>query len=102
MNEYFLAGVDECLEDARSILVERTAEYGDPVNMLSTIGRVWGAMLDIGPIKPERVALLMAGLKISREMVGEAKRDSRIDAISYLSIADSIANQPGPKVDFPE
>jgi len=102
MNKDFLIGVDDCFEDARSVMIERDLEYGDPVEMLSAIGRVWGAMLCIGPIEPERVALLMAGLKLARETVGESKRDSRIDAISYIAIADSISNQPVAKVDFAE
>jgi hypothetical protein len=91
MKPSFDAEIADSLEAARSILAERTGDYGDPSEMLSAIGRVWGTMLGIDAIPPERVALLMAGLKLVRETVGESKRDSRIDAISYLAIADSIS-----------
>jgi hypothetical protein len=44
----------------------REAEYGDALETLRKIGRVWAALLDIDDIAPHQVALMMDALKSSQ------------------------------------
>ena len=87
--------VRETFEDVLDLLADRTEEYGDPSEMLTAIGRVWSALLDLPePIEPRIVSLMLAGMKLARDSVGvEEKRDNRLDAIAYVAIADAIINR---------
>jgi len=53
-------------EAVRLVNTERQNVYGHPYDNLSDIGKIWGAILGIPPIDPEKVALCMMGTKIAR------------------------------------
>ena len=67
----------------------RQASYGSPKSNFSTIGRIWGAINDIPDIAPEKVALMMAGLKIARESFLHGD-DNIVDGIGYLGTIPMI------------
>ena len=50
---------------------------------------MWGLILDIDPIPPEKVALMMCGLKIVREM-HRHKRDNLVDLAGYAKVTDMV------------
>ena len=76
-------------EAERLVLGDRQAAYGHPFDDLSRTGSIWGAILEIGPITPEKVALCMVGLKLSRE-VNRPQFDNRLDAVGYLLCYERI------------
>ena len=71
------------------ILVERKAQWGDPVDTHERIARVWGGILN-RDITTTEVALMMTGLKLVRAAVNPAEKDSFIDGEGYLKIAAMI------------
>jgi hypothetical protein len=89
--------VDEKEVDDRSIceiadhLVssDRQSTYGHPYDNFKDIGRVWGMILDLPDIDPEKVGLMMAGVKIAREKF-LPKRDNLIDLCGYAKTVDLI------------
>ena len=74
-------------EGRRLVYTEREGSYGPPEATLRRIGRVWGALLELPDIPPEKVAELMVGLKMARQ-VHSHKRDNLVDAAGYLELAD--------------
>jgi len=61
-------GIDQFADEQIESLVEkRQSQYGHPFANFTEVGRIWGAILGIKDIDPEKVALMMVGLKISRE-----------------------------------
>lgn len=69
----------------------RQASYGHPKDNFTDIGRMWGALLRIDDISPEKVALMMAGLKLARESFSQ-KDDNKIDCVGYLLTKQMIEN----------
>ena len=53
---------------------------------MERLGRVWGALLDTGPIPARTVALMMTGMKLVRG-TKRTDLDDLIDAAGYLLIA---------------
>lgn len=79
------------LEEAQRLVHgNRGADYGHPADDFMRTGRLWGAILGIGDIDPRLCALMMAAMKISRE-VNKPKRDNRVDLAGYAECADMIA-----------
>jgi hypothetical protein len=78
------------LEEAdRLVSVDRQKQYGHPREDFTRIGKIWGAILQTEPVAPEKVALCMVGVKISRE-VNAHKRDNLVDGAGYFKCADLI------------
>ena len=82
----------------KAIAANRKQDYGPPEDCHANIGAVWGAILQqVGyvagkPIKPEDVALMMAGLKIIRAgtQCGGIQQDAYEDAHIYLAFAEDF------------
>jgi uncharacterized protein DUF6378/uncharacterized protein DUF4406 len=72
------------LEEAQRLVYgPRQASYGHPFDDFSRTGRIWGAILGIPDVSPEKVALCMAGLKVSRLVETPAHHDSNVDLAGY-------------------
>lgn len=80
---------------------DRQDQYGNPEDSFATIGDFWtvymthkqkqaGALL--GFIGKKDVALMMALMKIGREMHGAGKEDNMIDAAGYIGLAADMSN----------
>lgn len=65
------------------ILIERQEQYGDAIYNFEVIGKIWGALLDIEPIAPCQVALLMDALKTVRAFNNPEHLDSWHDKLGY-------------------
>lgn len=72
-----------------SLVEERQSQYGHPFTNFTEIGRIWGAILGIKDIDPEKIALMMVGLKISRENF--CHHDDNIkDGAGYFKTIDIV------------
>jgi len=65
----------------------RQESYGHPYDDFSRTGRMWGAILGIPDVAPDKVGLCLAAVKISRE-VNAPKRDNLVDLAGY---AETVA-----------
>lgn len=77
----------EILNEVRAVLEERERNYDDPVRNFTRIADIWtiqleGVLADGQSITPEKVAELMIGMKLAREM-HQHKRDNYDDIIGY-------------------
>lgn len=84
----------EMEEAARITTTDRNDTYGDPAEDHARTGRMWGATLGIDDIPAETVALMMAQLKISRE-VHKPGRDNRVDMHGYIDNRRAILESKG-------
>ena len=90
-------GAEEVTLEAESILHEayrltggdRRSDYGHPIDDFTRTGRLWGAILGIPDVPPERVGLCMTALKLSREC-NKPKRDNLVDAAGYVRTVDMV------------
>jgi len=81
------------LEEAqRHVYGDRNVDYGHPFDDFSRTGRMWGAILGMPDIPPEKIALCMATLKISRE-INRPKRDNRVDGAGYFATLQMVAER---------
>lgn len=89
------------LDKAKALITsERSNAYGPPEENLETIGIIWGALLNrhlstsvaghIGPIDPRLVAVMMAGLKLSRLACNLNHEDSIIDLAGYAGTIEMV------------
>lgn len=78
-----------CQEADRLVSCDRQDSYGHPAEDFARTGRMWGAILGISDVPPEKVGLCMVALKISRE-VNKPKRDNRTDGAGYWKCVDMI------------
>lgn len=84
---------ESALEEAQRLVHgDRGAAYGHPIDDYTRTGRIWGAILGIDAIDPRVCCLMMAGVKISRE-VNAPKRDNRVDLAGYAECADMVAQR---------
>ena len=81
-------------EAERLVHGERGAFYGHPIDDYTRTGRIWGAILGIPDIDPRICTLMMAAVKISRE-VNHPKRDNRVDLAGYAECCDMVAKRQG-------
>ena len=96
------APIDVTASQAESALQEaqrlvhgnRGADYGHPIDDYTRTGRMWGAILGIGDINPRVACLMMAAVKISRE-VNKHKRDNLVDLAGYAECAYMVAERQG-------
>ena len=70
---------------------ERQNDYGDFYYNFMTIGKIWGALLGVGEIKPYQVGLMMDSLKTVRAFNNPESEDSWADKIGYTNHAHSSA-----------
>jgi len=95
-----IGAVDETVlqEADRLINGDRQAAYAHPLDDLTATGRMWGAILtgflgrEIPDIPAEYVALMMVGVKLSRES-RHFKRDNRVDGPGYWGCEDMIIQE---------
>lgn len=79
------------LEEAQRLVHgNRGADYGHPIHDYARTGRIWGAILGIPDIDPRICCLMMAGVKVSRE-VNKHKRDNLTDLAGYAECASMVA-----------
>ena len=93
---------ESVLEEAQRLIQgSRQEDYGPPDVDLGRTGRLWGAILGIPDVPPEKVALCMVGLKISRE-VNRHKRDNLVDGCGYLGTIELIQKRCSVSTPLPE
>jgi hypothetical protein len=79
-------------EAQRLVHGDRGAAYGHPIDDYTRTGRMWGAILGLPDIDPRICCLMMAAVKISRE-VNLPKRDNRVDLAGYAECAEMVAQR---------
>ena len=83
---------DLVLENAQqAINGSRQKDYGDAKDSFTTVGRIWGAILQIAPLEPDQVALMLAGLKMARLAGNLEHWDSWVDMAGYTALGGEIA-----------
>lgn len=86
---------ESALEEAQRLVHgDRQAAYGHPIDDYTRTGRMWGAILGIPDIDPRVCCLMMAAVKISRE-VNAPRRDNRVDGAGYFECAQLVAERQG-------
>lgn len=75
------------------ILEARQKDYGNATENFAKIGKVWGALLNIDPIEPYQVALMMDALKTVRLFNNGFHEDSWIDKHGYIHHARESLKQ---------
>lgn len=84
---------ESALEEAQRLVHgPRGQDYGHPIDDYTRTGRMWGAILGIPDIDPRVCCLMMAAVKISRE-VNAPKRDNRVDLAGYAECAQMVAER---------
>lgn len=68
---------------------DRQWAYDHPLENCERIGIIWGVILDTKSIEPEKVALMLAGMKIARE-VYRHKEDNLVDLAGYSACTQMI------------
>jgi len=76
-----------------NILASRQDEYGDAIDNFEKIGKIWGALLEIDPIPPYQVALMMDALKTVRLFRSPDHEDSWLDKQGYTQHGYEIATR---------
>ena len=82
-------------DKVNEILADRQEEYGDSYTNFTTIGRLWGALLQIEEIPPHQVALMMDALKSVRVFANPLHEDSWNDKIGYIQLTKEIVVKHG-------
>jgi hypothetical protein len=85
--------IDRSIADEAGKLVggERNDQYGPPEVALLRIAGLWSGYLGFR-INASDVAKMMMLLKLARTMDGKYKRDSFVDGVAYLLIAEGLDN----------
>lgn len=71
-------------EELNHILSEREAVHGSALKNFTTIGRMWGAILDIEDVPPHVVALMYDAGKTVRVLANQYHRDNWLDKLGYI------------------
>jgi Domain of unknown function (DUF6378) len=83
-------------EAQRIVHGERNESYGNPADDYAKTAKIWSGLLihKLKPgveITPKEATLMMAALKLSREM-HKHKRDNLVDGVGYILLAEWIEN----------
>lgn len=78
-------------QKVREILEQRQMNHGDFYSNFLTIGKIWGALLDLPPIEPYKVALMMDSFKTVRAFNNPQHEDNWLDKIGYTQHAQSAS-----------
>lgn len=81
---------EERLDD---ILADREAIHGSALQNFTSIGRMWGALLDIEDIPPHVVALMYDAGKSVRAVANQFHQDNWLDKLGYTQHGMEIANE---------
>lgn len=84
-------------EAQRLVHGDRGASYGHPIDDYTRTGRMWGAILGIPDIDPRICCLMMAVMKVSRE-VNKHKRDNLVDLAGYAECGAMVADRQSESV----
>lgn len=80
---------------ARLVAFDRYAEYGDARDTHERVSAMWNALIPQGSrIDAFDCLLMMAALKLVRAKKNPDHRDSVVDAIGYLQLADNLRRNP--------
>ena len=80
-------------EAQRLVSGDRQWAYDHPLDNCTRIGQIWGTILELDkPIEPEKVALMMIGLKIARE-IHKHTRDNLVDMAGYVECIEMIVKE---------
>lgn len=86
---------ESALQEAQRLVHgARDQDYGHPIEDYTRTGRIWGALLGLPDIDPRICCLMMAGVKLSRE-IHKPKRDNRVDLAGYAECAQMVAEKQG-------
>ena len=92
-------GEDSILREAeRLVHGPRQEAYGHPTEDFTRTGRMWGAILGIPDVPPEKVGLCMVALKLSRE-VNQHNDENLIDGAGYLETVRLVHEAKEEKMD---
>ena len=69
---------------------DKQEHYGPPEESMRRIGLIWSGILGV-EISPEKVALMMLGLKAARLSIDPRHVDSLVDAGGYVRILERLA-----------
>ena len=83
-------------EAERLVGGDRGKDYGHPIDDFTRTGRMWGAIIGCPDVPPDRVAMCMVALKMSREC-NAPKRDNRTDMAGYTKTLDMVRERQGDK-----
>lgn len=67
-------------------IADREESHPDPGAELKAIGQLWGDLLGIGPIPPEKVALMLICMKVVRAWEKPNHYDNWVDIAGYGAI----------------
>ena len=81
----------DILNEARAIIQDREASYGNPTDNMSRTASLWSAYLEV-PIHPHQVAGCMALVKLARAMES-SKVDNGIDGAAYFAIMSELQTE---------
>ena len=81
-------------EADRLVSGDRQSDYGHPIEDFTRTGRMWGAILGTANVPPDKVAMMMVALKLSREC-NKPKRDNRTDAAGYIKTLELVRERQG-------
>lgn len=86
--------IDDLLAEASCLINgTRNEQYGDYEDNWIRIGELWGTLLEIEPIPPHMVGVMLATMKLSRIVSNPNHMDNYIDALAYLAGSGSLASE---------
>lgn len=84
---------DVTLDTAKDLISgQRAEEYGDATESFTRLAHIWTGVLGV-EVAPEKVALLLAGLKLSRLAATPAHADSWVDLAGYAALGSEVAQK---------
>lgn len=79
----------EIVEEAKRVLDDRRATYGDPAASMATVAARWSVTLG-RPVTPAEVMLCMIDLKLARLAYDPRHHDSIVDVIGYAALLPEV------------
>ena len=85
------------LDEARNLVTgSRQSDYGTPFENYRNVAAMWSVIAKVS-LTPEQCCLMMAALKICREL-NKSKRDNLVDGAGYFYMIDLIRQERAKKV----